>query len=90
MLKMLCFENHSSLWLKNLNYTKQVPSSGLEYKHVMIINDDSSIVIKFSFKLIDATRGILYDRHMFIVQATEQTGLNAATLLTTNKHRFHT
>jgi hypothetical protein len=35
-----------------------------------IVNDDSSVIIKWSFKLIDAARGIIYDRHMFIVQAT--------------------
>jgi hypothetical protein len=36
----------------------------------MIVNDDSSIVIKLSFKLLDAARGIIYDHHMFKVQAT--------------------
>ncbi len=36
----------------------------------MIVNDDSSIVIKWSFKLSDADRGVTYDREMFIVQAT--------------------
>ncbi len=35
-----------------------------------IVNDDSSVIIKWSSKLIDAARGIIYDRHMFIVQAT--------------------
>ncbi len=40
------------------------------YKHVTIINDDSSGIIKWSFKLIDAARGVIYDRHMFIMQAT--------------------
>jgi len=35
-----------------------------------IVNDDSSIVNKWSYKLIDAARGVIYDRHMFIVQAT--------------------
>ncbi len=29
-----------------------------------------SFVIKLSFKLIDATGGVIYDCHMFIVQAT--------------------
>ncbi len=36
-----------------------------------ILNDDSSVIIKWSFKLIDAARGIIYDLHMFIVQATD-------------------
>ncbi len=35
-----------------------------------IINNDVNIVIKWSFKLIDATTGIIYDRHMFMVHAT--------------------
>jgi hypothetical protein len=37
-----------------------------------IINDNSSIIIKWSFKFIDAARGVIYDRHMFIVQATHE------------------
>jgi hypothetical protein len=49
-------------------YTKT--TSGLYYKHMTIVIDDSSIVIKWSFKLIDTARGVIYDRHMFIVQAT--------------------
>ncbi len=40
---------------------------GLYYKHVTIVNDS---VIKWSFKLIDAARGVIYDRHVFIIQAT--------------------
>jgi hypothetical protein len=35
-----------------------------------IVNDDSSIVIKCSFKLIDDARVVIYDRHVFIVQPT--------------------
>ncbi len=37
----------------------------------MTINDDSSIINKWSLKLIDNPRVVIYDRHMFIVQATE-------------------
>ncbi len=43
--------------------------SGLYYKHITIVNDDSSIVNKFAASL--TARVIIYDRHMFIVQATE-------------------
>jgi hypothetical protein len=46
-------------------------SCGLYYEHMTIINDDSSVVIKWSSKLIDAAWGIIYDRHMLIIQATE-------------------
>ncbi len=35
-----------------------------------IVDDDSSVIIKWSSKLIDAARGVIYDRHMFIVHAT--------------------
>ncbi len=47
---------------------------GLYYKHVMIVNDDSSIVSKWGFKLIDDPRVIIYDRHRFIIQATGKFG----------------
>jgi hypothetical protein len=43
---------------------------GLFYKHMPIVKDDSSIVSKWSSKLIDNARVIIYDHHMFIVQAT--------------------
>ncbi len=33
-----------------------------------IVNDNFSVVIKWSS--IDVARGVIYDRHMFIVQAT--------------------
>ncbi len=35
-----------------------------------IVNDDSSVVSEQSFLLIDDTRGIIYDRRMFIIKAT--------------------
>ncbi len=44
---------------------------GLYYKHVMIVNDASSGINKWSLELIDTARGVIYDRHMFIVQATD-------------------
>jgi hypothetical protein len=36
----------------------------------MIINDDTSVGNKFEPSLTDDTRAVIYDRHMFIVQAT--------------------
>ncbi len=41
----------------------------LYYKHITIINDNSSIVSKWGYKLIDYTRGIIYDHNIFIIQA---------------------
>ncbi len=37
-----------------------------------IVNDASSGVNKLKASLNDAARGVIYKRHMFIVQATEQ------------------
>ncbi len=47
---------------------------GLYYKHVTIVNDDSSVISKWSFKLIDDTRLIIYDHNMFLIQAPEGWG----------------
>ncbi len=41
------------------------------YKPITIINDDSSIVDKLETSLINDARVVIYDRHMFIVLATE-------------------
>jgi hypothetical protein len=43
---------------------------GLYYKHVMVVNYASSGVNKLRASLNDDARVIIYDRHMFIVQAT--------------------
>jgi len=43
---------------------------GLYYKPITIVNDDSSIVNKLETSLTDDARVIIYDHHMFIVQAT--------------------
>ncbi len=37
----------------------------------MIVNDNSSIVNKLETSLIDNARVVIYNRHMFIVQATK-------------------
>jgi hypothetical protein len=45
--------------------------SGLYYKPVMIVNDDSRVINKLEVSLTDDARVIIYDHRMFIVQATE-------------------
>jgi hypothetical protein len=47
-----------------------------------IINDDSRVVNKLEASFTDDARVIIYDRHMFIVQATGQ-------LKTTGKNCSH-
>jgi hypothetical protein len=45
-------------------------SSGQYYKLTMIVNDDSRVINKLEASLIDNGIVLIYDRHMFIVQAT--------------------
>jgi hypothetical protein len=49
------------------------PINGLYYKLMTIVNDDSRAVNKLEASLTDDTRVVIYDRHMFIVQATKVT-----------------
>jgi hypothetical protein len=46
--------------------------SGLYYKPMMIVNDDSRVINKLEASHTDNERVIIYDCHMFIVQATVQ------------------
>jgi hypothetical protein len=44
---------------------------GLYYKPMPITNDDSRVINKLKTSLTDDARVVIYDRHMFIVQATD-------------------
>jgi hypothetical protein len=44
--------------------------AGLYYKQITIVNDDSNIINKLETSLTDDARVIIYNCHMFIVQAT--------------------
>ncbi len=48
-------------------------TSGLCYKPITIINDDARVINKLEASLTDDARVVIYDRHMFIVQATDVT-----------------
>ncbi len=43
------------------------------YKPITIVNDDSRVINKLEASLADDARVIIYDRRMFMVQATEST-----------------
>ncbi len=47
-----------------------VQISGLYHKRLTIVNYNSSIVNKFRISLTDEARVVIYNHHMFIVQAT--------------------
>jgi hypothetical protein len=56
---------------KNSITETRASSSGLYYKHVIIVSEDVNIVNQWSLKLIiDDAIVIIYDRNMFIIQAT--------------------
>ncbi len=46
------------------------PTCGLYYKPMRIVNDDSRVITKLETSVTDDTRVVIYDHHMFIVQAT--------------------
>ncbi len=46
---------------------------GLYYKHVTIVNYASSSINKLKASLNDDARVVIYDHHMFIAQATDDT-----------------
>jgi hypothetical protein len=45
-------------------------ASGQYYKHITIVNDDSSVIIKGHSSLMDDAIVIIYDHNMFIILAT--------------------
>ncbi len=54
------------------NRLQIIDFSGMYYKPITIVNDDSGIINKLETSLIDDARVIICDRHMFIVQDTDQ------------------
>jgi hypothetical protein len=52
--------------------------SGLYYKPLTIVNDYSMVINKLEASLTDDTRFVIYNCHMFIVQAT---GVNFTSIL---------
>ncbi len=53
-----------------LENTAWQATCGLYYKHITIVNVDSSVINKLETSLTDDTRVIIFNHHMFIVQAT--------------------
>ncbi len=47
-------------------------ASGLYYKNITIVIDDYSVVNKFEASVTDDARIVIYNHHMFLVQATGQ------------------
>ncbi len=57
-------------WLEQCQWRHNCTSRGLYYKPMTIVNDDSRVVNKLEASLTDDIRVVIYDRHMFNVQAT--------------------
>ncbi len=56
-----------------LSHFIQQLTSGLYYKPMSIVNDDSRFINKLETSLTDEARVVIYNRHLFIVHATERT-----------------
>ncbi len=63
-------EHHKCSKETNLKVVQLTEICGLYYKHTMIVNYASSIINKLEASLTDDARVVIYDRHVFIVQAT--------------------
>ncbi len=75
--------------LSGLQINLRDKNSGLDYKHLKIVIDDSSVFSKASFKYIDEPRVVINDCDMFIVQATgESWGLYYITFYGRNLRIF--
>ncbi len=65
---------HSSLFCLPIgdkeNNIFNIDTSGLYYKPMTIVNDDSRVVNKLEASLTDNARVLIYDRHIFMVEAT--------------------
>ncbi len=57
-----------------MNIHKLQANCGLYYKHMTIVNYASSFINKLEALLTDDARVIIYDPHVFIVQATGDRG----------------
>ncbi len=85
ILNLIPFQWHpiQCMKIKNNNMLFQSlwqasPACCLYYKHITIINTDSRIGNKFGASLTDDARVVIYDCHVFIVQATGLTFASSA------------
>ncbi len=71
--RLLAFPENIRLGGKCLAYNIAPKGTicGLYNKHVLVVIDNSSVISKWSFKLIDDPRVIIYDGNMFIIRAIE-------------------
>ncbi len=66
-------DKHSSLLQTFVNHGRKKlydKPNGLYYKHMTIVNDDSSGISRRDFKLIDDAIVIIYDHNIFKIQVT--------------------
>ncbi len=69
-LGLILFATVHEKWPKiGLDFIKTL-ISGLYYKPMTIVNDDSRVINKLETSLTDDARVIIYNHHMVIAQAT--------------------
>ena len=69
MLILSCLSSQRIYYTHREN-KQALPTCGLYYKPMMIINDYSRVINKLEVSLTDDASVVIYDHHMFIVQAT--------------------
>ncbi len=62
-----------------LNVVAPYKTCGLYYESMRIVNDDSKVINKLEASLTDDARVVIYDRYMFIAQATAKVGTMSPT-----------
>jgi hypothetical protein len=70
MLSLSMFRPSFQIFIYPERLAKDKDTSGLYYKPTTIVNEDSRVYNKIKTSLTDDARAVIYDHHMFIVQAT--------------------
>ncbi len=61
--------------MDNIRVSVILQTSGLYYKPLTIVNGNARVVNKLEASLTDNAWVVIYDRHMFIVQATGRSAI---------------
>jgi hypothetical protein len=64
-----CFQN-ALAYFASVIFCNEIDTCSLYFKHITMVNYDSSIVNKFGASLTDDARVVIYDFQKFIVEAT--------------------
>ncbi len=87
---LICLQYRPQTYTKLTYCTKfffkifSAQTSGLYYKPIMIVNDNSRVINKLETSLTNDAGVIIYERHIFIVQATADLKIRNSLILLHN------